>query len=187
MIYDTLFDRYYNNYKDKFFKIKKLHLISHHTTMNTFHSFPLIVTNFIEKKLINYSNTNENKNNILFLTRSTAKHMPRNLDNQVEIEEYLKNNKVDVINPETISFSELINILRCYKKIIITWGSALVNLNFCIPNSEIIILKSKSYEEETIDLFNHIIKNKNLNIKIINSKNNIIDINTENILNHFCN
>jgi hypothetical protein len=173
-ICDLLWNKYFNAYKQQnIIKIKSVILIRHLYNDVTFHSFPLTVCDFIEKKII--SNDIIINDKILFITRGYATHLKRNLDNQMEIEEYLKNNNVDIFNPENNDFDKLVNIIKCYKKIIITWGSALVNLIFCNNESEIIILKSESYKNEQINLFNKIIKSRKLKISIMDSVNNIIE------------
>jgi hypothetical protein len=147
-------------------KINTLTLITHNFNDSTFHHFPISVTNFLINK-IKKENIFSIKSNILFITRGKASHLPRNLSNQEEIENYLKNNNVDIFNPEQHTFEELVCILQQYNNIIITWGGALVNLSFCQLNSNITILKSKSYEHEGISLFNKIINDRNLKINII--------------------
>jgi capsular polysaccharide biosynthesis protein len=90
---------------------------------------------------------------------------------------FFKTKLFNVINPENIDFKDFINILQKANLIIITWGSALTNLIFCNPGTQVIILKSQSYENESIQLFNKIIKNNSLIVKIILHKNNEIDLN----------
>ncbi len=176
-ICDTLFDKYFSAYTEsKIIKVNKLTLIKHEYMNKKFHSFPIQVTNLLKQNPKVYTEDRQsNKENFLFITRGIASHMPRNLENQKEIEDYLHNNRVDIYNPEIHSIWELLQTINVYNKIIITWGSALVNLSFCNEYSEIIILKSKSYKEEKIDLFNQIINSRKLKIKIIESIDNVID------------
>lgn len=178
-ICDTIFDRRYLNVSGKtnLIKINNFTLIKHMYACKTFHSFPLSVTMSIENKLgVTNTNTPINEKTI-FITRgdNDPPHLPRNLKNKKQIETYLHNNNVDIFNPESRTFFELVHTIKLYNNIIITWGSALTNLIFCNPASEITILKSKSYADETIDLFNKIINTRKLKIKIINSIENIID------------
>ena len=72
--------------------------------MNTFHSFPINVKNMLINKLCLNTQAQINENNFskIFITRSIAKHMPRNLSNQIEIEDFFKTKLFNVINPEYI-------------------------------------------------------------------------------------
>lgn len=178
-ICDTIFDRRYLNVSGNtnLIKINNLTLIKHIYGSKTFHSFPLSVTTSIENKLGAINKKAPTNNKVIFITRgdNDPPHLPRNLKNKKQIERYLRNNNVDIFNPESRPFSELVHTIKLYNNIIITWGSALTNLIFCNPSSEITILKSKSYELETIDLFNKIINTRKLKIKIIDSIENAID------------
>ena len=177
-ICDTIFDRRYLNVhgNTNLIKINNLTIIKHTIVLATFHSFPLSVTRSIENKLW-FINKNTPANKVLFITRgdNDPPHLPRNLKNKKQIDAYLYNNNVDIFDPESHPFSELLHRIKLYNNIIITWGSALTNLSFCNQSSEITILKSKSYEHESIDLFNKIINTRKLKIKIINSIENVID------------
>jgi len=178
IICKSIFDNNYLNVfsNKKIIKVNGLILLKHEFIEHTFHHFPLLISNEILSKCDKQHDIlNVNTNDILFLTRGIACHMPRNLDNQLEIEEYLSKKNVKVINPELIKFEIFVNLINSYKNIIITWGSALVNLIFCSENTKIKILKSKSYEHETIDLFNKIINERNLEIEIITHQNNKIE------------
>ena len=145
--------------------------------MPTFHNFP---TNVTKKILDNIPfNSSNYTDNYIFVTRGTSMHIPRNLGNQIEIEKYFTNyDNFKVINPETMHFNEFVNNIRNAKLIIITWGSALTNLAFLPANANVIILKAKSYFNESIELFNKIIKRSNLNVIIIESIDNVIKIDT---------
>jgi hypothetical protein len=153
-------------------RFKNLILIEHNISSPTFHRFP----ENIRYKMLNSCTSLENEITYTncFITRSTAGHLPRNLSNQKEIEDFTKSlDNFSVINPENISLDELMTILQHQKLVIITWGSALINLMYLKPNTNVIILQSKSYAHESIALFKHIVKN--LNIHIIKHNNNIID------------
>ena len=144
-------------------------------TMNTFHAFPRSVTNHI---LSNIPINNEYSNNYnVFITRGPALQNSRNLDNQLEIDKYFNSyNNFKVINPENSTFNNFVNFIRFANVIIITWGSALVNMVYLKPNTNVIILKSKSYEHENIKLFNKIIDSLNLKIFIVSHTNNNVKI-----------
>jgi hypothetical protein len=179
IICKSLFDNNYTNVfsAKKVVKVNGLTLLKHEYLEKTFHHFPLTISNEIVNKYCNsvYDIFNTDSNDILFLTRGIANHLPRNLENQTEIEEYLVQKNVKVVNPELIEFEIFIRLINSYKNIIITWGSAIVNLMFSSPNTKIKILKSKSYEDESIDLFNKIINERNLEIEIIHHQNNRIE------------
>ena len=154
-------------------RFKNLILIEHNIISPTFHYFPENIRHKMVKSITLPINNGIIYTNC-FITRSIAHHLPRNLSNQLEIEKFINLlDNFDVINPENISLDELIYILQNQKLVIITWGSALINLMYLKPNTNFIILQSKSYEHESIELFKHIIKK--LNIDIIKHTNNIID------------
>lgn len=115
-------------------------------------------------------------NDKIFITRGLAKSNPRNLDNQSEIEEHLYSNGYTVINPENISLDEFINYIYNASKIVMTWGSAMVNMCYFKNNTNVIILKSRSYEHESIELFQKIIDNNKLNVNVILHADNKITI-----------
>jgi hypothetical protein len=176
-ICEILFDNnYYNSYREDTI-VNNVTLILNQYGY-TFHSFPLkqtdYIINHINKNCLEKIHDTLEKSDTIFITRSIAKRVPRNLTNQTEIEEYFEQKNITIFNPENESFSKLVKIIQQHKKIIITWGSALVNLSFCKPFSEVIILKSKSYENETFFHFQKIISNRNLKIKIINHIDNKI-------------
>ena len=102
--------------------------------------------------------------------------MNRNLDNEPEITEYLISNKYVIVNPEAISYDDFINNIKDVDNIVMSWGGMLTNMIYLKPNTNVIILKSKSYENETIELFNKIINTYKLNVKIIEHDNNKIMI-----------
>jgi hypothetical protein len=182
IICNSLFENNYLNVfsTEKIVKVNGLILLTHEYEEKTFHHFPFTISNEIVSKYCNSVPDifNINSNDVLFLTRGIASHMPRNLENQTEIEEYLIQKNVKVVNPELIEFEIFIRLINSYKNIIITWGSAIVNLMFCSQNTKIKILKSKSYEHESIDLFNKIINERNLEIEILVHQNNRIEPST---------
>lgn len=125
-----------------------------------------------DEDLLFYPAINDN----IFITRGLARSNPRNLDNQYEIEEYLDSAGYTVINPENISLDEFINYTSNATTIVMTWGSAMVNMCYFKDNTNITILKSRSYEHETIELFQKIIDNNKLNVNVILHTDNKITI-----------
>ena len=115
-------------------------------------------------------------NDKIFITRGLAKSNPRNLDNQSEIEDHLDSMGYTVINPENITLDEFINYIYNASKIVMTWGSAMVNMCYLKNNTNVIILKSRSYEHESIELFQKIIDNNKLNVNVILHADNKITI-----------
>jgi len=160
-------------YNRQILKMNKLILMKHLYNSKPFHLFPLYSTNIILSKI---PNLNYNYNNV-FISRKAAMHIKRNLDNENEINSFLKTKQFLTIYPEDLSYESFINHIRNANNIVITWGGALTNMVYLKNNCNVIILKSKSYEHESISLFNKIIKNYKLNIKIITHNNNKIDLN----------
>jgi hypothetical protein len=180
---DILFDGTSVNaysYGMNILKMKKLYLVKHAITDPMFHAFPEYSRNKILSKIITLRNTRMklifNPETRLFITRNTAKHMHRNLDNETQIEEYLHINQYIAVNPEQISFEKFIGFLHKANRIVMTWGGALTNMCYCSPNTHIIILKSKSYEHENLRLFETIIRTYKLNVSVVSHKNNSIEI-----------
>ena len=132
-------------------EVKNLYLIRNRITDITFHSFPTIPRNLIKDSIEIGDNDDKYKSiqnsQKCFITRSIENSgvLNRCLSNQLEIENILERNSFVIINPEKISFDDLINNLRFPTLIVITWGSALTNLNFLNPKTKVFILKSKNY------------------------------------------
>jgi len=175
-------DNSINSYEhiNKILRLKDLILIRHRITDTTFHSFPINVRN----KIINSINNNNNMINHdkIFITRGYASHLTRNLSNQMEVENYLHNHNFTLVNPELLNYGEFINTIKNTDKIVITWGGALVNLIYLKPYTKVYILKSQSYEHESLDLFEKIIKTYDLHVEVITHENNIITLNKLNYL-----
>jgi hypothetical protein len=179
-------DNYINacvsTYKNNILKMKNIKLVIHSLRPNyqhTFHNFPKQIRDKIyleTEKDIN--NLFINKYNNIFITRGKAHHLPRNLNNQKELEIFLETNNYFLLNPEDFLLEIFINTVRNAENIFMTWGSALVNMVYFKPKTNVFILKSKSYIDsgETIALFQKIVDTYELNITIIDcNKENIID------------
>ena len=179
-----LFDNDYINvfkFNEPIIKMKKLKLIIHNMNNNnfkTFHSFPKQVRDIVYLKCneeLTLKNINPIIHKNIFITRGNALHLPRNLSNQKEIEEYLLSMDYYILNPEEMSLPLFINTIKYADNIFITWGGALVNLIYLKPHTNVYILKSKSYNENLV-LFQKIIDTYELNVKVIEcDDNNIID------------
>ena len=155
------------NFNCNVIKIKKLILIKHTIDSPMFHMFPQNVTNKIFSK-INNVDVNFNKN--VFITRGQALHMPRNLSNQSEIEQYFKNINYNIINPEITELELFINSIKNAENIYVTWGGAMVNLCYVNKKSNIFLLQSLSYIKEDIFQIFKFLKNYN-NLYVIRCDN----------------
>jgi hypothetical protein len=163
-------NNYFNPFlNEKILKINKLIIIEHHYSLDTFHLFPINSKNKILSN-IKVNSYIENKYS-LFLTRSESTHRKRLFNNIIKFTTFLEQKNFVIINPENITLEETIKIIRNSNLIIITWGSALVNLIYAEPKTKIFILKSINYNNENISIFRNLIKNYNLNISIINCDN----------------
>jgi hypothetical protein len=185
-----LFNKHFNAYStsEYIIKMKNVKLILHSmgpSYFHTFHSFPKTIRDKIYQQSeleLNQKNKTTEKYKNIFITRNTALHLPRNLSNQKEIEEYLSSLGYFILNPEDISQEEFINIIRYAENIFITWGGALVNMIYLQPNTNVTILKSKSYSAEDIWLFQKIIDTYELKVNVVECNDeNIIDISKLNI------
>ena len=146
-----------------------LTLIRHRITDVTFHSFPLTIRDKLVGKI---KSSCDIKNEKVFITRGTALHMPRNLENQTQIEKLLGDNHFKIINPETVGFVEFIQLIGSANTVVITWGGALTNLVFLKKGARVVVLKSKSYDHESLELFDKMIKTSELKVSVVNHKNN---------------
>lgn len=147
-------------------------LISHTIEAPTFHLFPKKIRNQLVKRTKSFQ---LNSPTSLFLSREVATHLPRNISNQVDIENHCRSSKVLVCYPERISFDRLVRYLSQCKSVVITWGGAMTNLVYLPDHANVLVLKSKSYQHENLELFMKIINDKKLNIFVIesDSENNI--------------
>jgi len=162
-------------------KISDLTLIRNTINDNCFHSFPLETSQRLIK------NTNSTINQFYFERPETGRHTfisrkggvrsHRLFANIVELENSLKSIGVSVVYPESLSFTEMIYLVSNASSLVLTWGSAITNLAYARPGSSVTILRSNSYKDEQISLFEKIIKSRNLDINIIDANNDdLIDL-----------
>jgi len=112
----------------------------------------------------------------MFISRQIAKHLPRNIVNQDELEKGCNDAGIPVYYPEPLSFERLMRRLNAAREVIITRGGALTNLVYLAKGARVMILKSESYRHESLDLFNKIIQQRRLDIQIIDANHgNMID------------
>lgn len=164
------------------YKLKNLLIIRHIGIGNdtTFHKFPKNAKNHILNKMEPIiKETNKN----IFITRTEGLHMKRNIENLNEINDFFKNNNYEVINPENMDYDLFVHYLQNAENIFLTWGGIMVSMIYINPNSNICILKSKSYEFEGLDVIKNLISNYSLEnkIKVINHIDNKIDLSQINL------
>jgi hypothetical protein len=158
------------------YKLKNLLIIRHIFKSTTFHKFPKNAKNHILNKM---EPINKETNKNIFITRTEGLHLKRNIENLNEINEFFKNNNYEVINPENMDFDLFVHYLKNAENIYLTWGGIMVCMIYINPNSNIFILKSKSYDSEELSIIKNLISNYSLenNIKVIKHTDNKIDLN----------
>jgi len=109
----------------------------------------------------------------LMLTRSKSY---RDITNKFEVEAFLQKAGFTIIDPEKISYAELVSISRNTSEAVMYYGSAMTNMVYFPEFSKIIILKSNSYMEESIDLWMKVITAYSIELTVLDSKNNIIEL-----------
>lgn len=155
-------------------KLAGLSLISHMIDAPTFHLFPEKIRETLVCRASGYQ---PHSPEAIFVSRQIAKHLPRNIANQDKLEDVCRFSGIPVCYPEQLSFDRLVRRLNAARVIIITWGGALTNLVYLAKGASVLILKSKSYSHETLELFNKIIQQRSLKINVIESNNeNIIEV-----------
>jgi capsular polysaccharide biosynthesis protein len=157
--------------------MKKILLIEHVANSENFHTFPVASKNKILTKI---RDLNFNYKNI-FITRGGALHLPRNLSNQSEIENLLQSHNYVIINPELMNIETFINHIKHADNVFITWGGALTNLIYLKQHANVYILRSNSYNTESLDLFKFLFDKKNYDFNIT-----IIDADITNNINTSC-
>ena len=162
------------NFKAHVLKFSEVFVFENRYLSKTFHSFPMTVSSRIKNNIIKKNKTSE----FLFLTRSSSY---RDIDNKTEIEEFLKQ-KFNIFSPENNSYDSLVEHCDAAKLIVMYYGSAMTNMCYFKPNTNVIILKSKSYAPEKIDLWNTLISNYSLKLTIIDADESNF-INQEHLMN----
>jgi hypothetical protein len=150
------------------------YLISHMIDAPTFHRFPERIRNLLVRETAGYQPNNPE---VLFISRESAKHLPRNIANQDDLEKSCLDQGIPVVYPEKLSFDRLVRRLNAASAVIITWGGALTNLVYLAKGAVVLILKSKSYKHENLEIFSMIIKQRNLEVQVIDTNDdNTIDL-----------
>lgn len=133
--------------------IRNLSLITNDYSSAIFHSFPPSVTDRVRSQ-VEKLNFERGPKRIL-LTRSVSY---RDLKNKSEIEEFVAWRGYTIINPEQVSYEQLIHISGYAEKVICYWGSACTNWVYFRPGTRIVVLKSESYSKESLSFWDKVIK-----------------------------
>lgn len=145
-------------------KIEGCCVIRHMIDSPTFHQFPASVRNHLVRQTAGYQPSAQDT---VFISRKIARHLPRNIANQEEVEQTCRDAGIPVYYPEDLSFDRLVRRLKSTKRAIFTWGGALTNLIYLTKGARVVILKSESYKHEGLELFNKIISQRRLKIDIL--------------------
>lgn len=155
-------------------KLEGCCVISHMIDAPTFHRFPERIRNLLVRRTAGYQPHNPE---VMFISRQMAKHLPRNIANQDDLEKACLDAGIPVCYPEKLSFDRLVRRLNAARAVIITWGGALTNLVYLAKGARVLILKSESYRHENLDLFNKIIHQRMLQTDVLETnKENIIAV-----------
>jgi hypothetical protein len=149
------------NFKASVLKINKLFIFENRIYSKTFHSFPVAIGLKIKNSI-----ERENKSSkFLYLTRSTSY---RDILNKEEIEKSIKD-EFFICSPENHSYESLVEYCDGAELVVMYYGSAMTNMCYFRPNTKVIILKSKAYSHETLELWNTLIANYQLRIWVIDA------------------
>jgi hypothetical protein len=163
-------------YGCKILQINKLCLITHKPCTPTFHTFN---KNSRDKILSSIKSENLHYEKV-FINRSNKSWQPyTDLEYINEFIDVLKCKDFKIINPEILILDDFINHIKNSNIIVIYWGSALTNLIYLKPQTNVFIIKTKSYVTHNYDLFKPIFDNYKLNITILDesslSKNDFLN------------
>lgn len=151
-------------------KMQGLQLISNGFNSTVFHSFPPAVARRIraqvERPLLPRGPAR------ILLTRSSSY---RDLGNKAEVEDYFVRRGFTVVNPEQISYEELVRQAGDAQIVASYYGSALTNMVYFQPGTRVYVLKSESYLEEKLTLWNKVIAAYQLDVVEVPAVDNIID------------
>jgi len=163
-------------FKGRPLKLRNLYLVNNHIKSETFHSFPPAISERIKGQVSSRGlvvPSNIAASGKVFLTRSQSY---RDIANKVEIELAARSKGFTIVNPEDITYEEMVNILASAKTVIMYYGSAMTNLVYMPPSTKVFILKSASYLHESLDLWAKIISAYALNIKEVPAIENVIPL-----------
>jgi hypothetical protein len=166
-------DNYLNTYdcESTLVRLENLVLIENRFDSLCFHSFPAQISNKIKNKVLPIDIGFGPKR--VFLTRSSSY---RDIHNKFEVERFFSENGFLVINPESISYDDLLYYLKDVNFIAMYYGSAMTNLVYAPAGANVYVLKAESYANENLNLWKKMIEEYKLNFLVINSiENKILD------------
>jgi hypothetical protein len=152
-------------------KLNDLICISNGFDSKTFHSFHITISKRIKSQISVTQPGSSGKS--VVVTRSNSY---RDIGNKLEVEQLLVERGFSLINPEQISYNNLIRTLSAADCAFFYYGSALTNMVYLPPRTKVFILKSESYMSENIDLWSKVIATYELKVTEIHANSNIIDL-----------
>ena len=164
-------DRSLNPYRygDKVLKMRNLSLIANGITSTIFHRFPESISDHIRCQVID-ANTPDGPERI-FLTRSNSY---RDIANKAATEAYFVRAGFTLINPEDITYEELVRQARNASMVAMYWGSVMTNMVYFKNDARVFILKSKSYLHENMSLWQKVTNDYHLDVVEIPAVDNMI-------------
>jgi sugar phosphate isomerase/epimerase len=164
-------DRSLNPYRygDKVLKLRNLTLIANGFKSKTFHRFPESISDHIRRQVIDDNTPNGPER--IFLTRSSSY---RDIANKTATEAYFVRAGFTLINPEGITYEELVRQARNASMVAMYWGSAMTNMVYFKNNAHVFILKSQSYLHENMSLWQKVINGYHLDVVEIPAVDNMI-------------
>jgi hypothetical protein len=165
----------FNSYKQKGKVLKLNNLICLHNGAgsNCFHSFPINISEKIKSEILMLKEKQRSGPRKVIITRSASY---RDIENKVEVERFLVERGYTLVNPEKISYHDLVCTLANTESAIFYYGSALTNMVYLSPMAKVFILKSQSYMPEKISLWAKVISSYKLDVSEIYSVSNVIDL-----------
>jgi hypothetical protein len=152
------------DYGNNILKFNKLCLITHKPVTPTFHMFDINSRN----KILSSIKKEELFYEKVFINRTSKSWQHyTNLEYIDEVEQLLYCKNFKFVNPEMLILDDFINTIKNANKVIIYWGSALTNLIYLKPNTNVFIIKTKSYVSQNYDIFEKIFENYKLNITVL--------------------
>lgn len=149
--------------------LQGLKLITNKFSSPTFHSFPPAVTARIRSQVEKLKIPRGPKR--IFLTRSNSYRDP--ID-KTQIEAHCTKRGYTLINPELISYEELVQISGDAERVICYWGSACTNWVYFRPGTRVCVLKAESYSAESLTFWSKVIRAYELRVSELTTKDNLI-------------
>lgn len=136
-----------------------------------FHSFPKAVAEKIKQGAVSGRTSLRKKN--IFLTRSASY---RDIANKEIVEAHCRAIGYEIINPEYLSYSDLVHALGDADRVIMYYGSAMTNLVYLPEGCRVTILKAASYRDETLALWSKVISQYSLLVDVVDASSaNVIE------------